>query len=157
MREGITRHPPAIDNPDICRKEQMTKFKPGRSGNPKGRPRGTKNKANALRSRIVDEIPSIVDNLIAAAKGGDMQAARLLIERAIPTLRAEEARVTLDLPEDAPLSEQGAAILRAVADGRITPSQGAAMVQSLAGLARIIEVSELEERIAELERSRGEQ
>lgn len=135
----------------------MSKFKPGRSGNPKGRPRGTKNKANALRSRIVDEIPSIVDNLIDAAKGGDMQAARLLIERAIPTLRAEEARVTLDLPDNAPLSEQGAAILCAVADGRITPSQGAAMVQSLAGLARIIEVSELEERITALERSRGDQ
>ena len=135
----------------------MSKFKPGRSGNPKGRPRGTKNKANALRSRIVDEIPGIVDNLITAAKGGDMQAARLLIERAIPTLRAEEARVTLDLPDDAPLSEQGAAILRAVADGRITPSQGSAMVQSLAGLARIIEVSELEERIAALEKARGTQ
>lgn len=135
----------------------MSKFKPGRSGNPKGRPRGAKNKANALRSRIVEEIPGIVDNLIEAAKGGDMQAARLLIERAIPTLRAEEALVTLDLPQDAPLSEQGAAILRAVADGLITPSQGAAMVQSLAGLARIIEVSELEERIAALERSGGQQ
>ena len=60
-----------------------------------------------------------VDNLIIAAKGGDMQAARLLIERAIPTLRAAEATVTLDLPEDAPLSEQGSAILRAVADGRV--------------------------------------
>lgn len=135
----------------------MSKFKPGRSGNPTGRPRGTKNKANALRARIVEEIPVIVDNLIEAAKGGDMQAARLLIERAIPTLRAEEARVTLDLPDDAPLSEQGTAILRAVADGRITPSQGATMVQSLAGLARIIEISDLEERIAALEKVRAAQ
>ncbi|AMP69846.1 hypothetical protein UW163_10335 [Ralstonia solanacearum] len=86
-----------------------------------------------------------------------MMAARMLIERAIPTLRAEESRVTLDLPDDAPLSDRGAAILRAVADGRITPSQGAAMVQSLAGLARIIEISELENRIAALEAAKEAQ
>jgi Family of unknown function (DUF5681) len=137
--------------------KQMSKFKPGRSGNPKGRPRGAKGRATELRTKIVAEIPDIVDQLITAAKAGDMQAARILIERAIPTLRPEEARVLVALPEDAPLSEQGAAVLRAVADGHITPSQGASMVQSLTGLARIIEVSELEARIAALERSKEQQ
>jgi hypothetical protein len=130
-------------------------FQKGRSGNPKGRPRGT-GKVAALREQIAEHVPGIVKRLIDAALAGDMQAARLLLDRALPPLRAEDGTVKIDLPADS-LSAQGEAIIRAAARGQITPAQASAMTTALTGLARIKEISELEERIAALEAARGEQ
>jgi hypothetical protein len=130
-------------------------FQKGRSGNPKGRPRGT-GKVAALREQIAEHVPSIVKHLIDAALAGDMQAARLLLDRALPPLRAEDGTVKINLPVDS-LSAQGEAILQAAARGQITPAQASAMTTALTGLARIKEISELEERIAALENAGGAQ
>jgi len=64
----------------------MSKFLPGQSGNPNGRPKGTGAIAK-LREAIQDEIPEIIDALVVAAKSGDVSAAKILIDKVIPTLR----------------------------------------------------------------------
>jgi len=64
----------------------MSKFLPDQSGNPNGRPKGTGTIAK-LREAIQDEIPEIIDALVAAAKSGDVSAAKILIDKVIPTLR----------------------------------------------------------------------
>ncbi|OCS50803.1 MULTISPECIES: DUF5681 domain-containing protein [Ralstonia] len=125
-------------------------FQKGKSGNPKGRPRGT-GKVAALREQIAEHVPSIVKGLIDAALAGDMQAARLLLDRALPPLRAEDGAVTINMPAGGSLSDQGDAIVKAAADGRITPAQANAMTTALSSLARIREVTELESRIEALE------
>ena len=64
----------------------MAKFVKGQSGNPSGRPPGTGVVAK-LREAIQEEIPEIIDSLVAAAKSGDVSAAKILIDKVIPTLR----------------------------------------------------------------------
>ena len=49
------------------------------------------------------------------------------------------------------LSDQGKTVLAAVSNGSITPSQAATLMQAIASHARIVEVSELEQRIKALE------
>lgn len=129
------------------------KFKRGQSGNPKGRPRG-RGEVAAIREKLAANLQEIIDQLIDKAKGGDMQAIRLLLDRTVPTLRADDNAIEVDLPTDGTLSDQGEAIIRAAALGKITPAQASAMTNALAGVARIKEVSELEERIRKLEEDR---
>ena len=61
----------------------------GQSGNPKGRPAGSGEVAK-LRAAIAGQVPAILESLTAAALAGDVQAARLLLERALPPIKAIE-------------------------------------------------------------------
>ncbi|MCK6417296.1 MAG: hypothetical protein L6Q63_17510 [Giesbergeria sp.] len=79
-----------------------------------------------------------------------MQAARLLLERALPPIKAVEATQALSLP-DGTLTEQGRAVLASVAAGELAPGQGAALLGAIGTLARVAEIDELTQRITALE------
>ncbi|NEV64130.1 DUF5681 domain-containing protein [Thiorhodococcus minor] len=125
-------------------------FKKGQSGNPKGRPKGIVCQAK-LRAAILKDIPDIIETLVKAAKDGDTQAAKLLMDRSIPAIKPTSEPTTFKMGET--LAESGQAILEAVATGKMSTDQGTALMQALAGLARVTEVTELEQRIAALEQA----
>lgn len=133
----------------MATKRSPTTWKPGQSGNPRGRPPGG-GEVGALRAKIAEHLPDVLAAVIAKAREGDMQAARLLIERTLPPIRAAESAVALDLPPGT-LTDQGRAILSAVAAGTLPPGQGAQLVAALASLARVAELDELERRLGALE------
>lgn len=54
------------------------------------------------------------------------------------------------------LADQGRTVMTAVSAGRITPGQASALMQTLSAQARIVEVSELEARVATLEKQANE-
>ena len=72
--------------------------KGGPSLNPKGRPKGSKNKLTQMQNALIDqfagemnkEFKAVIRTIIREAKGGDMSAARLLMDRAIPARKAVE-------------------------------------------------------------------
>jgi hypothetical protein len=130
------------------------RFKKGHSGNPAGRKPGT-SKAAPLRAAIAAAVPEIVNTLIAAARGGDVGASRLLLERAIPALRPVElpAPVALDVPST--LADQGRALLEAAASGAIAPSQAAAMLDALGSVAKLQESTDILRRLEALEQRQG--
>jgi hypothetical protein len=128
-------------------------WKPGQSGNPAGRPVGSGRVAQ-LRESIVAFTPDLIEKLKAQALGGDATAARLLLERALPPVRAVEPPVKLRLP-DGTLTDQGRAILAAIGAGELAPAQGASLLAAVGGLARLIEIDDLERRIARLEAHRA--
>lgn len=125
------------------------RWKPGQSGNPLGRPRGTSTAAK-LREAIEADLPAILDNVIQSAKAGDIAAARLLLERAIPALKPVELPVLVEVKGDT-LTEHGRAILAAVASGQVAPMQGAALMSALSQLARLVELDEFDARLRALE------
>lgn len=129
-------------------------WKPGTSGNPAGRRPGSGEVAK-LRAAIAENVPTIVEKLTAAALAGDVGAARLLLERVIPPLKASEEAVPLTLP-DGTLTEQGKAVLASVASGDLAPGQGAALLASLGTLANLTETDELCRRIEALEAARDQ-
>lgn len=135
------------------RKAPATAWKPGQSGNPAGRKRGTGQVAK-LREAISAAVPEIVDPLIASAKAGDVQAARLLLERAIPALRPESLPAPLPLPAGG-LADTGAAVLAAVSEGRLGVHEAAALLGAIGQHARAVEVHELVQRIEALEAQQG--
>src|SRR5215207_6317623 len=75
---------------------RSTRWAPGQSGNPKGRPKGSRNRASLLLEHLI-EGEAVVRALLAAAKGGDVPAARALLDRLVPPRK--ERPVKVGLPE----------------------------------------------------------
>lgn len=70
------------------RKQRGASFQKGQSGNPSGKPPGTRHKTTMLaEKRMQDDAKDIVKVVLEAAKGGDMTAARLILERIAPVRR----------------------------------------------------------------------
>ncbi|WP_295431927.1 DUF5681 domain-containing protein [uncultured Thiodictyon sp.] len=130
----------------------MTQFKPGSSGNPRGRKPGTTTKAGKLRDGIAKDLPEILATLTGLAKSGDVSAARLLLDRALPPLRSVAAPVPVPLGAD--LTQATGAVLAALAAGSIGTDQASDLASVLSALARVRETVELENRIAALESKR---
>ena len=131
-------------------KANSTSWRPGVSGNPKGRAPGT-GKVATLREQINEALPGIVKAMVDRALDGDPGAARLLVERVIPALRPEERPVLFNMTADAPLADQGRALLAAVAAGDLAPSQASTLLAGLSTMVKLIEADELAARVAALE------
>ena len=135
------------------KKKPPGRWKPGESGNPKGRKPGTGEVAK-IRAAIADRVPELLAAMMTRALDGDVGAARLLLERAIAPLKAAEQPQALSLP-DGTLTDQGRAVLASVAAGELAPGQGAALLGAIGTLARVSEIDELTARIEKLEVQRG--
>ncbi len=125
-------------------------WQPGQSGNPKGRPPGSGEVAK-MRAAIAERLPDVIDVLVQKALSGDISAARLLLERTVPPLRAQELPLSLSMPTSGSFTDQGRSVLQSIASEEIEPSRGAALITAIATLARITEIDELTARIATLE------
>ena len=125
------------------------RWQPGQSGNPDGRPPGTGEVAK-LRASIAAKVPDILAKLTELAMAGDVQAARLLIERVLPPVKAAELPVEMSLGEGG-LSDQARQMLAAAAGGVLAPDQAAALIGALAAVAKITETDELMKRVERLE------
>ena len=124
------------------------RFTPGTSGNPQGRP---KSESVALRQALAEGAADVVSAILKAAKAGDMQAARIVLDRLVPPLKANAQTVRLALPESASPLGIAKAILAATASGTLAPDIAAQLVTAVGTFCRIEEVEELRDRIAALE------
>ena len=129
-----------------------TKFKPGQSGNPKGRTKD-KTPATMLRKAIADEMPEIIKTLIDQAKNGDTTSAKILLDRCVPSLKPQS--MPISLPVNGTLAEQGGEIIRATMSGLIAPDIGSQFITALANQGKLIETDELIKRVEALELKNG--
>ena len=136
------------------KKKPPGRWKPGESGNPRGRKPGTGEVAK-IRAAIADRVPELLAAMMTRALDGDVGAARLLLERAIAPLKGIEQAVTLQLPNDGTLTAKASAVLSAAAAGDLAPGQAAQLIAALGTLAKISEVDELAARIEKLEVQRA--
>lgn len=128
-----------------------TKFKPGRSGNPAGRPKGTKDRRTELRELIKPHAPDLIAKALALANEGDTAALKLLLERAVPPYRPTGEAVAFPMPKQGSLADSGRAVMKAIADGKLPPDMGRQLIDALAALGRIVELDELDKRLSALE------
>lgn len=127
-------------------------WKPGESGNPKGRLPGSGEVAK-LRAGIAKHVPGIIQALVKQAKAGDTAAARLLLERVVAPVKATELPMPVGGVDQGSLSDQGRALLAAAVAGTLPPSYVADLLAALAAQARIVEADEFEKRLRALEQA----
>ena len=132
---------------------RSTRWAAGQSGNPRGRPKGSRNRASLLLEHLIEgEGEAVVQVLLAAAKGGDVSAARALLDRLVPPRKERPVKVALPALRSAKEARDAlAAVTAAVADGDMLPGEGEALVKLLEAYARTAAAAELEERVAALE------
>jgi hypothetical protein len=133
----------------MTNKKPANLWQPGQTGNPKGRPPGI-SEITKLRKSLMTDAPEILAGLVTAAKAGDMQATRLILERVLPPLKPTEQAIGLELTGDT-LTDQGRAVLSAVSAGALAPSQGSQLISAIGALVRVAEIDELERRLSALE------
>ena len=128
-------------------------WKPGRSGNPAGRPKGSRNRVTLVALAAMEEgADAIARKVVDLAKEGDISAARLVLERLVPPAKARP--IFLSLPDTGSadgIAEAQQAILQAVAAGDILPGEAATLAGIVEARRKALETEELEARISALE------
>jgi hypothetical protein len=133
------------------------RFAKGQSGNPAGRPRGSRNRKTLLLQQLLDdEGEGLVRKAIELALAGDPIALRLCIDRLVAPRR--ERAVALAVPKLTRASDLAplmGAVLGAAADGRLTPAEAQGLAQAVATAVQAINAGEFEQRLQEAEEMRA--
>jgi len=124
--------------------------KPGQPGNP-GRPKGSKNKRlEFLRSHDKKLQKKVLD----MAMEGDVAALKIIADRLWPRIRAQAASVVIDAVGEG-IADQGRKIIDAALSGEVTPDVLRDLLMALYAHGRLIEMTELESRLRQLEKLDG--
>jgi hypothetical protein len=124
--------------------------RPFAMGNP-GRPRGSKNRATLIAQALPEDWEAkVLRAAYETARAGDPQLLKFFVSKIMP----RERLVSVDLPTMECADDQVkamAAILRAIAEGSITPNEGAAMAAVINAQTRAIDVADVVKRLDTLE------
>lgn len=121
------------------------------SPNPSGRPRGIVDKRMRLNQALLNDAHAILKVVIANALDGDTAAAALALSKVMPSMKAQAERVQFNFDSNAPLAEQVAAVLQAIADGEVSADVGKQIIEAIGALGAMRQIDELEARLAALE------
>ena len=134
-----------------------TRFKPGQSGNPSGRPKGSRHKTTLAIEKLLDgEGEEITLKAIELAKGGNMAAIRICLDRLAPPRKDRPILFTLPKMEKAgDAATASAAIVEAASAGELTPSEASELMKIVESYARTLQVSDFEARLERLENQKG--
>jgi hypothetical protein len=122
------------------------------TGNP-GKPPGSRHRVTqAVQALLEGEAETLTRKAVEMALAGDTTALRLCLERVAP--QRKDPPVSFDLPpmqSVADAAQAAAAVLAAVADGDLSPSEGAHVMALVEAFRRTLETTDLERRLAALE------
>ena len=136
---------------------KQVRFQKGVSGNPSGRPKGSRHKTTlAVEALLEGEAEGITRKAIEAAKSGDMVAIKLVLDRVCPPRKTRS--IEIDLPpiaDAAGVSLAQEEVLKAVCTGELDLDQAQTLSGLLEARRQFLETAELEARLTELEAQMG--
>lgn len=137
------------DTPESYQPSQ--RGRPFGKGNP-GRPRGAKNRRSAVSAALLaGEEADLLRKAIELAKSGDIQMLKFLLNRILPRDRAVKVELPkMEYADDA--VEALGAVAQAMSEGKISPSEGAALATVVNSYARAIDLADVVKRLEALER-----
>ena len=129
------------------------RFQPGKSGNPAGRPTGSRNATTlAVEALMEGQAEAITRRVVNAALEGDMVAIKMVLDRLVPARKSRPIQIDLPPTIDAGgVALAQARVVASVAGGEITPDEGMALSGLLEARRKAIETEELAARLQHLE------
>jgi hypothetical protein len=131
-------------------------FQPGKSGNPAGRPAGSRNKATLAIEALLDgEAEALTRKAVGMALEGDTVALRLCMDRICPPRK--DSPISFKMPPVNSVSDAASvmrSVMEEVAMGSISPGEAKAVSEVLDCYRRLVETSEFEHRLTALEAGR---
>src|SRR5258706_2186995 len=128
-------------------------FQKGQSGNPGGRPRGSRNRMTILmQGLLAGRAEAIGQKLVELAENGDIAAIRICMDRLAPA--GKDELVDIGLPQlEKPADSVAAAqvIVAAVAAGDLTAAEAAGLAKVVDIYVRAGETKGFDERLTKLE------
>src|SRR5262249_10390768 len=108
-------------------------FQPGQSGNPAGRPRGSRNRRTIIVEKLLDDSAGdLTSAAITRATEGDPAALRACLDRVVPRLRHRS--LDFDLPDLVTLADTPVAInaiAQGLAHGELDLEEAAALMRAV--------------------------
>ncbi|MFC4170491.1 DUF5681 domain-containing protein [Microvirga sp. GCM10011540] len=143
---------PVADN-TIKKQGKAAPFQKGQSGNPAGRPKGSRNKTTlALEALLDGEAEALTRRAIEMALEGDTTAMRLCMDRIMPPRRDRPVLFAMPKLETAgDVVKATAALVGATATGELTPGEAAELSKLVEGFANAVKVEELQRRLEAME------
>ena len=124
-------------------------FQKGHSGNPAGRPRGSRNRSTLAAEILLEgEAEALTRRAIELALEGDTTALKLCLERIVPQRRSRA--VNFDLPPFERVVDLAGAIgsvLQEVSCGRLLLDEAAVLVGIMESKRQALEMVEREQRL----------
>ena len=127
-------------------------FPTGVSGNPAGRPRGSRNKTTLWAETFLDDHgEEILEKVLQLAREDDLAALKLLLERLLPPRRGRLVQFEMPKTETAEqISSAYGAVMAAAADGIITIEDALDFAKLLDGKLKVLEMTELADEVREI-------
>ena len=138
----------------------MAKFKKGVSGNPTGRPKGSRTLATIRTDELFEQMlfgedrkaDAIIAKTISMAEEGDTACIRLCLDRIAPPRKDRPVCFTLpEMREARDALNASMAIVSGVASGDLTPSEASELAKVVESYTRTLQAVAFEERLAKLE------
>jgi Family of unknown function (DUF5681) len=128
-------------------------FEPGQSGNPAGRPPGSRNKRKIMVEKLLDEhVEKLMRRGINLADAGDSMVLRLFLQRILP--RSHYSPVAFELPPIETAADALAAmnkIRQGLADGELTTAQATELAALVQFMSKVVVDTDHEQLIQKLE------
>jgi hypothetical protein len=138
-------------------KQRGRPFKKGQSGNPAGKPPGTRHRVTQLVEALIEnKAEALTQRALDNALAGDGVLLKALLDRLAPPRRERPVQVDLPplaAPADAP--RIAAALLERAASGELTPTEAQGLAALLEAFRKQTELASFEERLAALEAFHG--
>jgi len=144
---------------DNTGEQQAGRFRKGRSGNPAGRPRGSRNSATrACETLLEGQAEALTQKAVDMALAGDTVALKICIDRIFPPRK--DRPVTFPLPpintaRDA--ADVMASVMNAVAPGQLTPADASELSKVVACTVKSFEAAEFADRLVPLDQLTDEE
>ncbi len=122
-------------------------FAKGQSGNPKGKPRGARDRRSLILDAIAEqmncqsreeaELEWFKQLVRLAVEGGDVTAMSMITKRIAPELKQTDSPIYISLPKNKSLANQAESIIRQMAQGKLTPQEALSVLQAVSVKAKI--------------------